>query len=146
MKSGLVFGLNGSYSPSLLFIFFLSVSVDSHAQVCPYQTSAEWQNFLKRYAENKNWVETCEDSICDTGFYDLINNNVQHMILHELSMPPDTGLSAYLERKEMKNLKLSTEEEKFLKLAFDTQQKLNLEFENSRFPVLKKWFLEKSCH
>ncbi|MEO5969218.1 MAG: hypothetical protein ABIQ95_04760 [Bdellovibrionia bacterium] len=74
------------------------------------------------------------------------SNQLEQKILHELSMPPDTGLSLYLERKEMKNPMLSTEEEKFLKLAFDTQKKLNHEFKSSRYPTLKKWFLEKTCH
>jgi hypothetical protein len=63
----------------------------------------------------------------------------------ELSMPPDPALQKLLERKEMKNPQLSPQEEQVLGRATEHHEKLTREFEESRFPLLKKWFLEVPC-
>jgi hypothetical protein len=47
------------------------------AEICPYQTPEEWQQFLERYAGNEKWVDTCEDATCDSEFFQFVKENIQ---------------------------------------------------------------------
>jgi hypothetical protein len=73
------------------------------------------------------------------------HDQVQKKIYLELSMPPDTDLPHWLERNEMQNPTLSLPEQKSLKKALEAHEDLLRDFERSRFPELKKWFLQTSC-
>jgi hypothetical protein len=55
----------------------VSSPVSSNIELCPYQTPEEWQGFLDHYADDENWVKTCEDSTCDAEFYQFVQSNVQ---------------------------------------------------------------------
>ena len=69
-------------------------------------------------------------------------------VLHESGFYgffPDTHLIKWLERRQMQNPKLSSEEEKMLDRAIEVHKDLTREFEESRFPSLKKWFLNTPC-
>jgi hypothetical protein len=52
-------------------------STRTTSTACPYHTPEEWQQFLERYASNPKWVETCEDSACDSKFYEFVKENIQ---------------------------------------------------------------------
>lgn len=82
MKKGLIL-------TSLLFLFaFIARSQVAHElraapaasppiTNCPYQTAEEWQLFLEHYSGDEKWVETCEDSSCDTQYYQFVKENIQ---------------------------------------------------------------------
>ena len=44
---------------------------------CPYQTPEQWQQFLETAADNKKWVDTCEDSTCDSEYFQYVQENIQ---------------------------------------------------------------------
>jgi hypothetical protein len=75
----------------------------------------------------------------------LSHQQLEQKLYDELSMPPDEGLPALLERDQMKNPEVTSEEKENLEKAFLAHSKLTKEFEASRFPLLRKWFLEKNC-
>ena len=49
----------------------------SKEQVCPYQSTEEWEAFLRVTAAFEKWEPTCEDSVCDKEFYNYVNDKVQ---------------------------------------------------------------------
>lgn len=80
----------------------------------------------------------------------FLNASVSHVqlvqkVVHELVMPPHPHLVKWLERRQMKQPKLSSKEEEMLDRGIEVHKNLAREFEESRFPTLKKWFLETPC-
>jgi hypothetical protein len=47
---------------------------------CPLTTPLAWQRFLEESADNEKWVETCEDSTCDKGYYDHVTKWVKGVL------------------------------------------------------------------
>jgi hypothetical protein len=72
-------------------------------------------------------------------------NQLERKIYHELSMPPDTALPALIERKEFNPRGFTPEAAASLREAFGAHAAMARNFESSRLPALKEWFLEKSC-
>jgi hypothetical protein len=73
------------------------------------------------------------------------HDQLRRKLFSELSMSPDLNLVRLLERKQMKNPQLLPDEEAALQRAFDAHQKQTAEFEESRFPELRRWLLETPC-
>jgi len=74
---------------------------------------------------------------------------VEQKMYHELSMPPDTGLPELMEWRQMNQASLAPTQ---IRQADDTLQEahgmhaaLAKNFESSRLPALKDWFLETTC-
>jgi hypothetical protein len=88
----------------------------------------------------------CHDGNTRGALYvSLSHSQLEKKLFHELSMPSDTHLVALLERSEMKNPELTSDESFALQKGFESHEDMTKEFENSRFPILKHWFLESPC-
>lgn len=66
--------------PFILSVF--SSSLFAQNDSCPLQTAQAWQQFLDTTADRPEWVETCEDSVCDAKFFAYVDKNV-HKVLEK---------------------------------------------------------------
>ena len=60
----------------LLVLMSSQTGEASASTSCPYQTPQDWQNFLEVSANQKQWVKTCEDSTCDSKYYQHVKEKI----------------------------------------------------------------------
>lgn len=70
---------------------------------------------------------------------------IEKRIHDDLSMPYDTDLPRLLERHQMKNPKLTPDEERALREAFAAHGAMTDDYLGARAPALRDWLLETPC-